>query len=70
MLTKLNKPSIRRKYLPGCCGCAYYFGAHEESLVCNYWDVVGKMRPCPPGLDCTVRVPKKRRGKNKNEVIE
>lgn len=60
--------SIRRKYLPGCFGCKYYFGGHEESLVCNYWDVVGRKRPCPPGEACTVRVEKKR--KRRNEVIE
>lgn len=43
-----------------CKGCKYFGGHSEGAKCCNYIFDVGMKRPCPPGDECTVKVPIKR----------
>ena len=52
-------------YCPDCLNCIYYRGFASDVFMCNYYLDTGKRRPCPPGKDCTVRVPRKRIRKKK-----
>ena len=40
-----------------CKGCVYCSSIAGDSyyLICNYFLMTDKRRPCPPGRDCTVR---------------
>ena len=43
-----------------CKKCIYWKGGHEDTLCCNYIFMERKRRPCPPGDECTVMIPRKR----------
>lgn len=50
-----------------CCNCYYYQGGSDMDLCCNYIFIEDQKRPCPPGKDCTVKRPRKRRRKLNEE---
>ena len=39
-----------------CIGCHYYAGISDDIYYCSYFVKEDKLRPCPPGKDCTVRI--------------
>ena len=41
------------KMQKNCKGCIYY---GESSKMCDYIEIMGHRRPCPPGDKCTVKV--------------
>lgn len=47
-----------------CNGCVYASSAHNIQM-CNYIFVEDKMRPCPPGEGCTVKLTSKEIKKRK-----
>lgn len=44
-----------------CRNCVYFGGASDHVCTCNYIFMEDKMRPCPPGKGCTVKVKRKKR---------
>lgn len=42
-----------------CIGCQYYTGITDNIYYCSYFVKEDKLRPCPPGKDCTVKKYKK-----------
>ena len=42
-----------------CKGCKYYVGITSLIYCCQYYEMEDKLRPCPPGKECTVRKEKK-----------
>lgn len=38
-----------------CRGCIHFYGSYEFSKSCNYIFDTGIRRPCPPGVNCTVK---------------
>lgn len=44
-----------------CSGCRHFYGYNNNVKCCNYLFDTGRLRPCPPGKDCT-----ERRWKTKN----
>ena len=42
-----------------CHNCMYCNMISDATRYCSYIFVTGHRRPCPPGKDCTVKVPKK-----------
>ena len=48
-----------------CCGCAHFYGAYRGNKCCNYLFDTGKLRPCPPGAACTVRISPERWAKKR-----
>ena len=53
-----------------CCNCAYYGGHAEPAWTCNYIFIEDKMRPCPPGKGCTVKIKRKRAKRTKAERMK
>ena len=53
-----------------CWNCFYWQGHSEPAMCCNYLLITDKRRPCPPGKDCTVKKPRKRRRKKQAERIK
>lgn len=49
-----------------CDGCVYKCLVSIHQRCCNYLDLTGKRRPCPPGKGCTVKI----EGKYKRTVEE
>lgn len=45
-----------------CKGCKYYVGITSLIYCCQYYEMEDKLRPCPPGKDCTVRKEKVKDG--------
>ena len=43
-----------------CKGCHYYRGVNPGAKCCNYLLMTGKVRPCPPGKKCTVKILRKK----------
>ena len=43
-----------------CKGCVFYCRLTGRSRYCTYYLTTGQRRPCPPGKDCTVKVPKEK----------
>lgn len=43
-----------------CKDCIYWGGDYPCNYCCNYILDEGHSRPCPPGKDCTVKIPKNR----------
>lgn len=39
---------------PACKGCIYKGKIGNDSC-CDYWEIVGHIRPCKPGRECTVK---------------
>lgn len=39
-----------------CKGCVYYGGHSEPAMTCNYLFTEDRVRPCPPGAKCTVKI--------------
>lgn len=50
---------MNRRNTPGCCDCIYFRGHCDESVCCNYIFDEDRIRPCPPGIGCTVKVERK-----------
>lgn len=48
-----------------CESCYFRRGSTDGWKVCVWWEVVGQIRPCPPGDACTVY---KRKGRKRQEV--
>ena len=39
-----------------CDGCFHYYGMFRCNKGCNYIFDRGHRRPCPPGIECTVKI--------------
>ena len=39
-----------------CIGCHYYAGISDNIYYCSYFVKEDKLRPCPPGKDCTEKI--------------
>ncbi len=50
---------MRVKNQKNCRDCVYSFKLNAGFLVCEYLLRTDKMRPCPPGKDCTVKIKRK-----------
>lgn len=48
-----------------CVGCIYYWRSSADWCMCDYFEQAGKLRPCKPGKDCTVKVVGKRKWNKK-----
>lgn len=44
-----------------CAGCYYRRGPTQDSKSCDYLLIEGHRRPCPPGVECKVKITKKKR---------
>ncbi len=53
-----------------CQDCILFGGNSETCKTCNYIFIKDKMRPCPPGDECTVKIPKKKRSPQKKDAQE
>ena len=49
------------------CATCFYHGKCGGLICCEYWDKTGKLRPCPAGDECTVKVPYRKRVYPKRE---
>jgi hypothetical protein len=45
-----------------CIGCKYYADIANYIYYCSYYEKEDKLRPCPPGKDCTERKEKVKDG--------
>lgn len=51
-----------------CDNCYYWKRLHSEGLrCCHYIFIEDKRRPCPPGEECTVKIPVDVRRRKKHE---
>ena len=50
---KKVKQSICDSY---CKGCVFLRGGWNRLWTCSYWDKMDKLRPCPAGKGCTVKM--------------
>lgn len=48
-----KKPSICDSY---CRGCYYLLGGNSRLMSCDYFEKADKLRPCPAGKGCTVKI--------------
>lgn len=52
------------------CDKCFYYTKLFSVWYCRYIFAVGKPRPCPPGKDCTVKVPMKVMRRKKKETAD
>jgi hypothetical protein len=58
------KQKKQRDPRENCQDCILFGGNSEACKTCNYIFIKDKMRPCPPGDECTVKIPKGNPKKN------
>lgn len=49
------------------CATCHYHGKCDGRICCDYLLMTGKIRPCPAGKGCTVKIPKSSNKKKTNE---
>ena len=54
---------MRIKNQRNCRDCVYSCKLAAGFLVCEYLLITDKIRPCPPGKGCTVKIKQKKEGK-------
>ena len=50
-----------------CKKCFYFQGWYDENCCCTYILTTGQKRPCDPGTGCTVRKPRKKQRRLKED---
>ena len=48
-----------------CEGCAHFHALYRVNKCCNYLLDTNHRRPCPPGAECTVKLPRLKRGEKR-----
>lgn len=52
---KKKDVTLKKADVAYCRKCEYH-GNFDHQILCDYWDIIGHRRGCPPGVGCDKRV--------------